>query len=132
MGSDTEEEENDEIVLYQPKKLTVAQKQENLNTHDIIEPLEKAHASLTRISESRVSGKVMKIITVPRAHIKALTTPEKKGVEQLKIFYVPPRKGRDERGIFFYKAGMQTTTPTHGLIDQCRFYWSYPPIWNNL
>ena len=65
-----------------------------------------------------ICEKAMKIMMMPSAHLKALTTPMNEKVEQLETFYVPPGRGRDKRGILFYKVGERTTKPIEEFIDE--------------
>ena len=109
LGSDTEDEDEEEIVCYRPKKPLADTAKEK--SDDVAKQLEEAHISLIRVSESLVCEEAMKIVILPSAHVKTLTAPRSENVEELVTFYVPPGRGRGKRGTLFYKTGERDMRP---------------------
>ncbi|KAL0918879.1 hypothetical protein M5K25_010925 [Dendrobium thyrsiflorum] len=119
--------EGEEEFLYQPKGTKKSQEEGDPGPSSISKKLQKVSISMIRVSEDQISTDIIKIVPTPAMHSKTLTASSNTNIEMLKTFYVPPKRGLNERGSVFYKSKVIPHHNTHEI--ECEDDWKHGDIW---
>ncbi|KAL0929206.1 hypothetical protein M5K25_001150 [Dendrobium thyrsiflorum] len=119
--------EEEEEFHYQSKGTTKSHEEEDPGSGPISKKFQKVSISMIRVSEEQISTNIIKIVPMLVAHSKTLTTSSNTNIGMLKTFYVPSKKGLNERGSLFYESSVIPHHTTHDM--ECEDEWEYRDMW---